>query len=78
MAHCNTFDHVSSSQVNESDEEDEEFYFEGVQLALKGNKDYMNLLKSLVLLEAQRKQIIEVPNYFIQDFRLLMCYFSSR
>lgn len=78
MAHCNTFDHVSSSQVNESDEEDEEFYFEGVQLALKGNKDYMNLLKSLVLLEAQRKQIIEVPNYFIQDFHLLMCYFSSR
>lgn len=41
-----------------TDNEDNEFYFESDHLALKGNKDYMSLLKSIVVLQAQRTQAI--------------------
>ncbi|XP_076649137.1 ZZ-type zinc finger-containing protein 3-like [Halictus rubicundus] len=41
------------------DEEPGEFYFESDHLALKGNKDYTTLLKTIVILEAQRVQAIE-------------------
>lgn len=41
------------------DEEPSEFYFESDHLALKGNKDYTTLLKTIVILEAQRVQAIE-------------------
>lgn len=41
------------------DEESGEFYFESDHLALKGNKDYTTLLKTIVILEAQRVQAIE-------------------
>ena len=41
------------------DEEPSEFYFESDHLALKGNKDYTALLKTIVILEAQRTQAIE-------------------
>lgn len=41
------------------DEEPSEFYFESDHLALKGNKDYTTLLKTIVILEAQRTQAIE-------------------
>lgn len=40
-------------------EEPSEFYFESDHLALKGNKDYTTLLKTIVILEAQRVQAIE-------------------
>ncbi|KAG7187649.1 hypothetical protein KM043_016707 [Ampulex compressa] len=36
-----------------------EFYFESDHLALKGNKDYTTLLKTIVILEAQRAQAIQ-------------------
>lgn len=41
------------------DEEPDQFYFESDHLALKGNKDYMALLKAVVTLEAQRTQAIK-------------------
>lgn len=40
-------------------EEPNEFYFESDHLALKGNKDYNTVLKTIVILEAQRAQAIE-------------------
>ena len=40
-------------------EEPSEFYFESDHLALKGNKDYNTVLKTIVILEAQRAQAIE-------------------
>ncbi|XP_043287116.1 ZZ-type zinc finger-containing protein 3 [Venturia canescens] len=39
--------------------EENEFYFESDHLALKGNKDYTALLKTVVLLQAQRTQAIQ-------------------
>ncbi|XP_012287409.1 ZZ-type zinc finger-containing protein 3 [Orussus abietinus] len=41
-----------------TDEEDGEFYFESDHLALKGNKDYCSLLKTIVILQSQRTQAI--------------------
>ncbi|KAF7382192.1 ZZ-type zinc finger-containing protein 3 [Vespula maculifrons] len=41
------------------DDEEREFYFESDHLALKGNKNYTALLKTIVILEAQRTQAIE-------------------
>ncbi|XP_057334030.1 ZZ-type zinc finger-containing protein 3 [Microplitis mediator] len=40
-------------------DEDGEFYFESDSLALKGNRDYMDLLKTIVILENQRTRAIE-------------------
>lgn len=39
--------------------EDDSFYFETDDLALKGNKDYRVLMKTLVTLEAQRVQAVK-------------------
>ncbi|KYQ59240.1 ZZ-type zinc finger-containing protein 3 [Trachymyrmex zeteki] len=44
---------------NDSNEEQNEFYFESDHLALKGNKDYTAFLKTIVILEAQRVQAIK-------------------
>ncbi|XP_015182795.1 PREDICTED: ZZ-type zinc finger-containing protein 3 [Polistes dominula] len=47
-------------EVEEEEEEEErEFYFESDHLALKGNKTYNSLLKTIVILESQRTQAIE-------------------
>lgn len=43
----------------ENDEDIDTYYFESDHLALKGNPDYQALLKSIVLLEAQRIQAIK-------------------
>jgi len=40
--------------------ESDEFYFESDHLALKGNKDYLALLKVLAILQAQRIKVLEV------------------
>ncbi|KAG8038273.1 hypothetical protein G9C98_006600 [Cotesia typhae] len=40
-------------------DENAEFYFESDSLALKGNKDYMDLLKTIVILENQQARAIE-------------------
>lgn len=45
----------------EDDDEPDEFYFESDHLALKGNKDYLSLLKTLAILQAQRTRALQVP-----------------
>lgn len=44
---------------NETDLEDDLFYFESEHLALKGNKEYHELVKTLVILQAQQKRAIK-------------------
>ena len=39
-------------------EDDDHFFFESDHLALRGNKDYTSVLKTIVILEAQRTQAI--------------------
>lgn len=52
---------VNSPQKNEGDEEENDlFYFESGHLALKGNKDYSDLLKTLFILQAQQIRAIKV------------------
>lgn len=50
---------MEDEQKKCQDEEPNEFYFESDHLALKGNKDYTSLLKTIVILEAQRVQALE-------------------
>lgn len=45
------------------DEESDLFYFESEHLALKGNKDYCEVLKTLVILSAIRDRAIKVRNF---------------
>ncbi|GJQ71123.1 hypothetical protein Trydic_g1027 [Trypoxylus dichotomus] len=47
-------------------EEDDLFYFESDHLALKGNIEYSELIKTLFVLEAQRKKAIDDYNKVIQ------------
>lgn len=41
---------------DEYDEDNEEFYFESDHLALRGNADYRSVLRTIVILEAQRTE----------------------
>ncbi|XP_069700953.1 ZZ-type zinc finger-containing protein 3 [Periplaneta americana] len=54
---------TSSSQIDKAQEEESdntnEFYFESDHLALKGNKDYLALLKTIAVLESQRIKAIQ-------------------
>lgn len=45
--------------MNESDscEEDNTFYFESDHLALRGNADYTNMLRTIAVLEVQRMRV---------------------
>lgn len=43
----------------EEDDSPDEFYFESDHLALKGNKDYLALLKTLAILQAQRTRALQ-------------------
>ena len=56
--------------IKNSEEDDDQFYFESDHLALRGNKDYTSLLKTIVILEAQRSQAIA-------DLDKLMLYRSQ-
>lgn len=49
-----------SSNLLFKDDENDMFYFETDHLALKGNKDYCEVLKTLVILSAQREKAIQV------------------
>lgn len=51
-----------SVEVEQEDEDDELFYFESDHLALKGNEDYSELLKTIFTLEAQRAQAVIVSD----------------
>ncbi|XP_015604351.1 ZZ-type zinc finger-containing protein 3 isoform X4 [Cephus cinctus] len=49
---------MEANDGKSADESDGEYFFESDHLALKGNKDYTALLKTIVILEAQRTQAI--------------------
>jgi hypothetical protein len=57
---------ISTSQNEEYQNEDSdntgEFYLESDHVALKGNGDYLNLLKTVTVLEAQSIKAIQVRN----------------
>jgi hypothetical protein len=59
-----SFPNTSSSQNAKYQDENldntTEFYFESDHLALKGNGDYLNLLKTIAVLESQRSKAIKV------------------
>lgn len=51
--------HMSNHEENcnqnkEKEENDDEFYFESDHLALRGNADYRSVLRTIVILEAQK------------------------
>lgn len=48
------------SKTGHSCEDDSLFYFETDYLPLKGNADYLKLMKSLAILEAQRISVCKV------------------
>lgn len=48
--------------VKEEIDENDLFYFESEHVALKGNKDYNELMKTIVVLESQKMQAIQVNN----------------
>lgn len=50
----------SPTRSEAEDEEDDLFYFESDHLALKGNKDYSELLKTLFILQSQQQRAIKV------------------
>lgn len=49
----------SQEQGSEDPDDIGEFFFESDHLALRGNSDYRNMLKTLAVLEAQRVQVIQ-------------------
>jgi hypothetical protein len=50
-----------ADEVELSDEDGaEEFYFESDYLAIKSNKDYRKLVRSILILQVQRAQAIKV------------------
>lgn len=51
---------------NSSDSYEDLFYFESDHLALKGNKDYCDVLKTLVILTAQHKKAIQDFNKVVE------------
>lgn len=64
---------MDTDDLSSPDAENSLFYFESDHLALKGNPDYSALLRTLVILEAQRaqvtKQIDELAtqkNYYLE------------
>ncbi|XP_063238162.1 ZZ-type zinc finger-containing protein 3 [Bacillus rossius redtenbacheri] len=50
---------VDKAVIDGDIDADDEFYFESDHLALRGNKDYLNLLKTIAILEAQRVKAIK-------------------
>lgn len=60
---------INSPSRSEAEDEDDLFYFESDHLALKGNKDYSELLKTLFILQAQQQKAIKVSFLvFVQSF----------
>lgn len=50
---------TDDTEVNDDPDKDSSFYFESDHLALKGNQDYKMLLKTIVILQAQRTQALK-------------------
>lgn len=51
---------MTNTQESDMNSEDDLYYFETDHLALRGNKDYSEVLKNLLILCAQRKQAVKV------------------
>lgn len=51
------------------------FYFESDHLAVKGNKDYSELLKTLFILQAQQQRALKVCNYFVTTANAPFCVY---
>jgi hypothetical protein len=56
----NTSASQNAKYEDENSDDTPEFYFESDHLALKGNGDYLNLLKTIAVLESQRAKAIQV------------------
>lgn len=56
------------------DDENDLFYFESEHLALKGNKDYCEVLKTVVILSAIREKAIKVIFVFISKYKFVKYY----
>uniref|UniRef100_A0A146L2J3 ZZ-type zinc finger-containing protein 3 n=2 Tax=Lygus hesperus TaxID=30085 RepID=A0A146L2J3_LYGHE len=61
IVHSKVLDDVFSNQPEEDD--DGTFSFETDYLALKGNPDYLKLMRTLVVLQAQRTKILQDINH---------------
>lgn len=53
----------NTQESNEQAEDDDLFYFESDHLALRGNIDYSEVLKSMFVLEAQRSRALQVSSH---------------
>ena len=51
---------VFSNDSAKDDDDDGTFFFETDYAALKGNPDYLKLMRTLVILQAQRTKILQV------------------
>jgi uncharacterized protein YacL (UPF0231 family) len=51
---------MTNTQDSDMNSEEDLYYFETDHLALRGNKDYSEVLKNLLILCAQREQAIKV------------------
>lgn len=66
------FENESAEETNQSDDDEEynsdneDFYFESDHLPLRGNADYRAVLRSIVILEAQRIEIIKHIETIVQ------------
>ncbi|XP_012256270.2 ZZ-type zinc finger-containing protein 3 [Athalia rosae] len=63
---------MNAECAHNSEPEDSEFYFESDHLALKGNKDYTALLKTIIMLEAQRTQGIADLDKLLEAQKIAM------
>lgn len=77
-------DHEEENIDDEYDDDNEEFYFESDHLALRGNADYRSVLRTIVILEAQRIEatkhidlITEAENIALDDPETFLQKLSS-
>lgn len=64
-----TFEHndqSSDDDDNEYNSDNEDFYFESDHLPLRGNSDYRAVLRSIVILEAQRIEVAKHIDKIVQ------------
>lgn len=57
---------MSDLELESGSDEDEGFFFESDHLALRGNTDYMKVLQTIAILEAQRCQATKDIDKFVK------------
>lgn len=65
----------SLSSKSQIVEENDCFFFESDHLALKGNKDYSELLKTLFVLQSQRQRLLKVKQASSRRFCFKLLFF---